>query len=58
MNHNKHNLKRGQKVILDNKYPVKIHSFTPNEMFAKVYNNIGYSWEVMTNRLKPLTSAE
>lgn len=59
MIHNKHNLRVGQKVLLDEKYhqsEVVIFAFTPNELFATVYSNneTGDMWQVMTNRLTPI----
>ena len=57
MNWNKLNLKVVQKVLLDSKYVddmiVEIKFLTRNGMFALVEQD-GESWEVMTNRLKPI----
>lgn len=63
MNHNKHNLKFGQTVILDKgtatECEVIIVDFTPNEVFATVrwYGNTD-TWEVMTARLSPKTESK
>lgn len=61
INHNKHNLKQGDMVILDkdfrNKSYVKILSFTPNQMYALVNGEFDLpekGWQVMTARLSPL----
>jgi len=58
LNHNKHNLQREQRVILDEGYAnsseVTIKDFTPNKMFATVKADDGNEWQVMTNRLTPL----
>lgn len=55
INWNKHDLKIGDEVILDNRHTIKIIGFTkPSSMFATVISiDGGESWEVMTNRLKP-----
>lgn len=60
MNHNPHNLKEGQIVILDkdfnNAIEVGIDSFTPSEMFAIVYNKNEVplvKYPIMTYRLSP-----
>lgn len=61
MNHNPHNLKKGDIVIADknhrNGYKVVILGFTPNYVYATVH---GFgepetkTWEIMTSRLSPL----
>jgi len=65
MNHNPHNLKPGQTVILDAKYAnsseVVIHSMTPYKLYSQVYaaedSGRKFSevkmWDVMTKRLTP-----
>lgn len=65
-NHNKHDLKVGQNVILDktfnNSSMVRILEFTPLFVYAMVQsideNNelIGKAWQTMTNRLTPITT--
>lgn len=63
MNHNKYNLSRGDRVMLDENHPNKgeviIVDFTPNELFATV-REFGSTdtWQTMTGRLAPLKSAE
>ena len=61
MKHNKFNLKVGDTVILDADSPnggeVKIHRFTPNELFASVSEpelSEEDSWQTMTSRLTPV----
>jgi hypothetical protein len=65
MNHNPHKLKKGQRVALDadftNSSEVVIDGFTPNEMFATVYDakRTGADpWRVMTLRLSPLANSK
>lgn len=57
-NHNKYNLKEGERVTLDAEYAntseVTIISFTPLKMYALVKSDEGNEWETMTNRLTPL----
>jgi len=58
MNHNKYNLKVGERVIADEKYrggyEVTIEEFTPNQLFALVKDDEGNKWQIMTNRLTKL----
>lgn len=56
-NHNPHNLKVGQIVILDRRHEVTIVSFTPLYMFAKVKDKTG-KWNTMTLRLSPKTESK
>ena len=56
MNHNKHNLQIGDNAILDSRHTIRIHGFTPNQMFATVSSNDVDTWEVMTLRLRPIIS--
>lgn len=65
MNHNPHNFKEGQHVILDkgfaNSSEVVISKFTPNEMFATVYSSKetgANSWQTMTTRLSPIETED
>jgi predicted acyltransferase (DUF342 family) len=56
MNHNPHNLKVGDTVIIDDGYvnggEVTIKGFTETEMFALVECEDSV-WQTMTNRLTP-----
>ena len=64
MNHNKHNLQVGDKVILDETYVTSSHvyidSFTPMSMYATVHaaesdpDDPESYWQVMTARLTPI----
>lgn len=60
MNHNPNDLKLGDKAILDadlaNSSEVYIVGLSPKQMYARVrqYAEGTNSWEVMTNRLKPI----
>lgn len=59
MNHNPHNLKVGDTVILDEDvdggFQVVITTFSPNYLFAIVrWIYDGEYWQVMTNRLTPI----
>lgn len=64
MNHNKHNLKVGDVVILDKgartESEVEIQRFTPNQVYAMITpiqaQDSTIQWEVMTNRLSPITT--
>jgi hypothetical protein len=58
MTHNKYNIKPGEYALLDEHHKVFVHKFTPYELFAEVSEK-EYpkdSWQVMTNRLKPITN--
>lgn len=61
MDHNKHNLKVGDTVILDKDFSngrkVRITGFTPKQLFATVYTIDDPKqtvFEVMTYRLSPV----
>ena len=63
MNHNPHNLKVGDTVILDEEYnnasEVEIISFTPDELTAFILSpEDGDRWVVMTSRLTPITNSK
>jgi len=59
MNHNPHNFKVGDKVMLDEQHKVLITGFTPQQLFAQITDDFqqlnGEPWEVMTNRLTPIS---
>lgn len=57
MNHNPHNLQQDTKVLLDGRHEVIIHSFTVNQLLARIYSEgqKEKAWQCMTNRLTPLT---
>lgn len=59
MNHNPHDLKRGDEVIMDERHLVKINNFTPLFLIAtveevdKISECSDNSFQVMTYRLTP-----
>lgn len=68
MEHNKHNIKPGDRVRLDKGYAnssiVRVVSMTPLMMYSRVVPaeienpKDDDSWETMTNRLTPLEDGE